>query len=220
MAQVLAMPKGRSQLSHSHSCLRQFPLCGWGQISSWEAKGESRGWAACRSGVVSGAALPGMMLLCAEDLMAWPARWSWQRSSSRDSRQPQRLITSSQGAGDPGPQRVSVVLSLLLIRQSEQVSACYSHIPVLSYKHYQTKLCKCTAATYKRRMRLQTQVIWCENICCNKWELFIFEINFCKLFAKFLCARYLYIFDINSRQLINETYIKKKKKRGGECLFI
>lgn len=28
-------------------------------ISSWEAKGESGGWVACLSGVVSGAAVPG-----------------------------------------------------------------------------------------------------------------------------------------------------------------
>lgn len=59
MARVLAMPKGRSQLTHSHSCLRQkFPsMAEMKSTSSWEAKGESGGWTACCSGVVSGAAV-------------------------------------------------------------------------------------------------------------------------------------------------------------------
>lgn len=94
---------------------------------------------------------------------------------------------TTNGRGTPAG--ILVALSLLLARLSEQVSACGSHIPFLSYKHNQTKLSKCIATACKRRTRLRTLVIWRESNCCNKWELFIFQINFFGLFAKFLFAR-------------------------------
>lgn len=106
-ARVLAVPTGKSQLSHS---LRQsFPSVA--EMKSTSAPGKPRGKAvgelpACQEWSQQ-QLCRGMMLLCAgevgaEQVMARPARWSWQRSSSRDSRQPQGLITSSKAAGDPG----------------------------------------------------------------------------------------------------------------------
>lgn len=86
----------------------EFPLRGWDEEHiSWEAKGKAVGGLPASQEGCQEQLCQGMVLLWAEELgaepvMAWPVRWSWQRSSSRDSRQPQCLITSSKGAGHPG----------------------------------------------------------------------------------------------------------------------
>lgn len=195
----------------------KFPFSGWDEehIFSWEAKAESSGWAACPSGVVSGAAVPGNDASLhraggsrAGDGVASPVELAeeqqqWQQAAS---------VARLQPLWSLGGPHVLDVLSLLLIRKSEQVSPCYSHILFWSYKHSLIKLRKHTAAACKRTMRLQTQVVWCENNCCSRWELFILGTNFCRLFAKSLYARYLYIFDVNSGHLMNENHVKKKKR--------
>lgn len=87
------------------------------------------------------------------------------------------------------------------------VTSSFGHISTTRSNYASTQLLCATGESDSKHGSYDMK-----RIAAISWELFIFGINFCRLFAKILCARHLCIFNINSGHLINESHMKKEKR--------